>query len=130
MYTHNPTRSCVNATQYARARSKGTSTKRKDGFLAKNPPNERTPRSPTHAHFALLADGSSVDRYEGGVRHLLLPGQQILLPPLAIHLFVNLCPSCSVGTNFECPASATARDWLSRHAHEPWHKAILQMLHV
>ena len=71
MYTHNPTRSCVNATQYARARSKGTSTKRKDGFLAKNPPNEITPKTLTHAHFALLADGSPAggSQAKGGSYH-------------------------------------------------------------
>ena len=54
-----------------RARSKGSSAKRKDGFLAKNPPNEITPKTPTHAHFALLADGSPAggSQAKGGSYH-------------------------------------------------------------
>ena len=44
---------------------------RKDGFLAKNPPNEITPKTLTHAHFALLADGSPAggSQAKGGSYH-------------------------------------------------------------
>jgi hypothetical protein len=58
------------------------------------------------------------------------PGQQVVIAPLCIHLFVNLSPVTSMGTNFECPASRAALTWLEQHRQKPWHAQIAQLLRV
>lgn len=85
---------------------------------------------PTEANLQRLAAGASVEEFEHGVRHVLLPGQQVLIAPLVIHVFVNLSPCCSVGTNFECPVSTRMREWIESKRNAPWHEGVSRMLHT
>ncbi len=85
---------------------------------------------PTPANLQRLAQRAPIFEFEHGVRHTLLPGQQVVIAPLCIHLFVNLSPATSVGTNFECPASRAALTWLEQHRQKPWHAQIAQLLRV